>query len=150
MERLFEYLCSKKKMEIFLGIIFYIYLPTYLINFTYYPEWFNTTEFIKIAILNAAIQMFLYVMQMFIFIAINFGLTKKGRTTNEMYYIPLIVLGFNTYLTVLARIATVNLLHVTIIMTTIVSILEESILFFALENKEPDKEIKDIFVEDCD
>lgn len=150
MEKLMEYLLSKKKMDIFLGILIFIYLPTYLIDFIYYPEWFDATEILKIAVLNGAIQIFLYITQMFIFIVIHFGLTKKGRTLKEMYYIPLIVLGFNTYLTVFARMATVNLLHVTINMTTIISILEESILYFIFENKKPGKEVKDFFVEKCD
>lgn len=123
MKKVIEYILSKEKKEICIGIILFIYLPTYLITFFYFSDLFKTTDFMKIAALNAGILVFFYVMQMIIYALI---FTKKGRTVIELFYTPLVVLGINVYLIIISRIVTGNFSHV-ILFTTAISF---GMLFF--------------------
>ncbi len=86
MGKFIEYLLDKKKMEICVGIVIIIFLPTYLIDFIYYPDWFNTIEFIKMTVVNAAALICSYVIQMIIFFAVHM-ITKKKREQVKKYSI---------------------------------------------------------------
>ncbi len=124
MEKLIEYLLDKNKMESCIGIIIIVFLPTYLIDFIYYPDWFSTTEFIKITVLNAAILMFSYVIQMLIFLATHMIFTKKARSVEEILSFPLWMLGLCVYLAIIARMGTENLFFVIIPLLFISFVLE--------------------------
>lgn len=130
MDKFIEYLLNKNKMEICIGIIIIIFLPTYLINFIYYPDWFSSTEFIKITVLNAAILIFSYVIQMLIFLATHMIFTKKTRSAKEILYFPLCMLGLCVYIAIVARIETDNIYYVIIPLLFISFLLEVCLSIF--------------------
>lgn len=127
MDKIIEYLLRKNKVEIVASAILFIFMPSYVIIFLYYKEWFETIEITKITVLNAGILAFTYVIQIFIYIVTNMIFTKKGKTIEEILGIPLLVLGISVQSVIIARVFCENLIYALFIGIVISCIVEVGI-----------------------
>ena len=129
MDKIIEYLLSKRKVEIAATTIFLVFTPMYVIEFLYYQKWFENTEIIKLTVLNAGILAVSYSVQVFLYMITNMFFTKKGRTIEDILVTPLVFLGIVVHLVVFARFFSDDLAQVVFVVTIISFIIE---LIFAI------------------
>lgn len=124
---IFLYLKGEGKAKIAILAIIFIFVPFYVVDFLFFRDWFMSTDFVKITVLNAGIIVIAYVIQFVIFQMICMMFTKKGRTKEDMILFPLLILGCSVYIVLLARIFTDRFLFailISLIASVICNIIE--------------------------
>lgn len=112
MELVLEYLMKRNKIEIVMLVLIFVFSPIYLVEFLYYPEWYEYINFIKASTINVSILAVAYVIQVIVFCITHMLFTKTGRTTEDIITYPLIVLGASVYMIIIGRMITNKIIAV--------------------------------------